>query len=56
MDLIKPNEAIISNRLRGPCLGNDIILGNKCNINKDSSINFPSAYNFASKPYLQNHQ
>ncbi len=40
MNLFQPEHAIANNRLWGPLFG-DIRLSDKCNINKDSWLNFP---------------
>ena len=53
MDSIQPEYAIANNRQWGPCFG-DIQLSDKCNINKDSWLNFPTYYNFPAKPYIKN--
>jgi hypothetical protein len=51
MDLIQPTKAIGNNKDWGPYFGEDIAIADKCNINKNSTFDFPSCYNFTPKPY-----
>ena len=53
MDVVKPKYALVNNGKWGPCFGDDLQLSDKCNVNKNSNIYFPTHYNFTSKPYTQ---
>ncbi len=54
MHLIKPEHAINNSGQWGPLFGADIQLSDKCNTNRNSSLNFPYSYNFTAKPYTRN--
>ena len=53
MTLTRPQYAILCSSVYGPIFGGgaDICISDKCDANSNSHANFPSSYNFASKPY-----
>jgi hypothetical protein len=57
MTLLQDHEkyAILNHKDYGPIFGggNDLAIGNKCNLDKSSYANFPTSYNYKEK-YIRN--
>ena len=57
MTLIHPHTAISCHPTSGPTFGySDLHICDECDAISDSFANFPSSYNFDSKPYAHNSQ